>query len=106
MSWTIEYLPEAKADLLRLDNSVRPEVVKGIRKVARKPEADGYGKPLGNTGTGDLSGLFKIKLKRAGLRVVYALQRKGEVMHIVIISAREDDTVYKEAEKRRKKHNL
>lgn len=106
MSWTIEYLPEAKADLARLDNSVRPEVVKGIRKVAQSPGADGYGKPLGNTDTSGLAGLFKIKLKRAGLRVVYALQLRGEVMHIIVISAREDDAVYREAEKRRKKHDL
>lgn len=38
--------------------------------------------------------------------MVYALQRIEEKMTIIIISARADDFVYYEAEKRRKKHDL
>lgn len=67
---------------------------------------DGYGKPLGNFAGSKLAGLYKIKFKKAGLRVVYALQRMEERMVVVIISARADDFVYYEAEKRRKKHDL
>ena len=103
MNWEIRFLPEAEDDLASLNQSVRPEVLKGIRKVAQNPGyPDGYGKPLGNFAGSKLAGLYKIKFKKAGLRVVYALQR----MVVVIISARADDFVYYEAEKRKKKHDL
>ena len=107
MNWEIRFLPEAEDDLASLNQSVRPEVLKGIRKVAQNPTyPDGYGKPLGNFAGSKLAGLYKIKFKKAGLRVVYALQRVEERMIVVIISARADDFVYYEAEKRRKKHDL
>ena len=107
MSWEIRFLPEAEDDLASLNQSVRPEILKGIRNVAQNPGyPDGYGKPLGNFAGSRLAGLYKNKFKKAGLRVVYALQRIEEKMTIIIISARADDFVYYEAEKRRKKHDL
>ncbi len=105
--WKLEFLPEAIQDLKELDGSVAGQVVKAIRKVCQSPvDPDGYGKPLGHTGGTDLSGLYKIKLKKTGLRVVYALRMKDGVMCVVIISARADSEVYRDAEKRRKTHSL
>lgn len=105
MSWLIEYLPEALEEFQKLDNSVRSQIVKGIRKVSQNPLPDyqgGYGKPLNN----NLSGLMKIKFKKIGLRVVYAIETDNNIMKIVIISARADSQVYNEAEIRRKAYNL
>ena len=51
-------------------------VAKALKKVQQNPVSiydGGYGKPLGNKGGTDLTGLFKIKLRAAGLRVVYKL---------------------------------
>ncbi len=107
MTWQIEYIPEAVEDLRLLERSVRPQVLKGIRKVAQNPDyPNGYGKPLGNFAGSSLSGLFKIKFQKIGLRVVYALKRQGNVMLIVVISARADNLVYTEAERRRARHDL
>lgn len=109
MNWSIEFLPEAQDDLNRLDGSVRPQILKGIRKVSQNPLSDssgGYGKPLGNQSGTDLSGLMKIKFKKVGIRVVYKVENDINVMKIVIISARADNQVYEEAEKRRKKYDL
>ncbi len=107
MTWQIRFLPEAENDLASLNQSVRPEILKGIRKVAQNPGyPDGYGKPLGNFAGSKLAGLYKIKFKKAGLRVVYALQKQDDAMIIIIISARADDRVYYEAEKRRNLHGL
>ena len=64
MSWSVEFLEEAKKDLKRLDRGVQTQVVKGIKKVAQNPVSiheGGYGKPLGNKNNTDLTGLFKIK---------------------------------------------
>lgn len=106
-AWNVQYLPEAEQDLKRLDRSVLAEVLKGISKVAQNPVyPNGYGKPLGNLAGVDLSGLYKIKFKKSGLRVVYALTVQNGVMTVIIISARADNAVYEEAEKRRNKYHF
>ena len=84
-------------------------MLKGIRKVAGNPVSvneGGYGKPLGNKNGNDLTGLFKIKFQNSGLRVVYQLIVSDTVMKIIVISARTDEQVYKEAARRRMKHEL
>lgn len=102
--WTIEYRPEAQDDLEHLDGSQRKKVLAAICKVASNPlpKADGgYGAPLGNKNGNNLTGLFKIKLLKEGLRIVYELEQN--TMEIIVISVRDDETVYKIAQKRRPK---
>ena len=102
MKWTVEYIKEAQKDLRKLDPYVRKLVLKAIDKTAERPlpPPDGIGKSLGNHASSKLSGFYKIKLKNLGYRVVYDLVRDGSVMKIIIISVRDDETVYKEAERR------
>lgn len=102
MKWTVEYIKEAQKDLRRLDPYVRKLVLKAIDKTAERPlpPPEGIGKPLGNHASSRLSGFYKIKLKNLGYRVVYDLVREGSVMKIIIISVRDDEAVYKEAERR------
>ena len=64
------------------------------------PPSDGIGKPLGNHSTSKLSGFYKIKLRNLGYRVVYSLVKDKETMKVIVISIRDDDAVYKEAERR------
>lgn len=69
MTWNIEFLKEAEKDLNDLDGSVKKQVLKGIQKVSQNPLPDfqgGYGKPLGNLGGTNLSGLMKIKFRKIG----------------------------------------
>ena len=104
--WTIKYHPEALKELDNLDGSVRNQVLKGIIKVSANPVSQsegGYGKPLGNKGGTNLTGFYKIKFKRIGIRVVYKLI-KDEItneMYILVISARADEQVYKLADTRK-----
>ena len=102
MKWTVEYIKEAQKDLRKLDPYVRKLVLKAIEKTAERPlpPPDGIGKPLGNHALSKLSGFYKIKLKNLGYRVVYGLIREGGIMKIIIISVRDDEAVYKEAERR------
>lgn len=106
MKWDIEFLPEADDEFSKLDGAVKPIVTKALIKVATNPGPDGYGKPLQNQDQSKLAGLLKIKLKRTGLRVVYKLIQDVHEMKIIIISARADDAVYKDAAKRREKYGL
>ena len=102
MKWKIEYIKEAQKDLKRLDLYNRKIIVKAIEKTAERPlpPPDGIGKPLGNHSTSKLSGFYKIKLRNLGYRVVYSLVRDKETMKVIVISIRDDDAVYKEAERR------
>ena len=109
MNWEIEYLPEVLDDLKHLDNSVKGQIKKGIEKVAGNPVSKtegGYGIPLGNKQGIGLAGLYKIKFKGIGQRVVYALKRTETTMTVVVIAAREDEKVYREARKRRQQNKL
>ncbi len=109
MTWKLEYLPEALEDLSALDNSIRQPVIKGIRKVQQNPvskEEGGYGTPLGNKEGNNLTGLFKIKFLKYGVRVVYKLERQANLMKIVVVSVRAENRVYDEAGSRRIKHKF
>jgi mRNA interferase RelE/StbE len=97
MNWKIEYVKEALKDLKSLDHSQRLQVLKAIDKVSQNPLPNfegGYGKPLGNKSNTNLTGYFKIKLLKLGIRIVYGLVKEQGIMKIIVISIREDETVY------------
>ena len=107
MNWTLKFLPEAQKDFEQLAGNQKLLVAKALDKVVQNPVSiyeGGYGKPLGSKSGTDLSGLLKIKLRDAGLRIVYKLVRTETSMLVIVIGARADDAVYKIAEKRAHKH--
>ena len=109
MNWKLEYLPEAEDDFKALDGSQRNLVLKAIKKVRQNPlpaDENGYGKLLGNQNGKNLAGLLKIKLRAAGIRVVYRLQRTETAMLVIVIGVRADEEVYEIAQKRAAKHHL
>ncbi len=109
MTWSVEFLEEAQKDMKKLDHSARVQVLKGINKVKVNPlskDEGGYGKPLGNKSGTNLTNLFKIKFRDLGIRVVYKVERVDGIMKIIVVSARTDEQVYKEAAKRREKYDM
>ena len=109
MIWEVKYLPEAENDYDALARNQQIIVAKAIKKVKTNPLSvyeGGYGKPLGHKGETNLTSLLKIKFRDLGIRVVYKIEHTDTIMKIIIVSARTDDQVYKEAQKRRLKHGL
>ncbi|WP_455719590.1 type II toxin-antitoxin system RelE family toxin [Agathobacter sp.] len=109
MTWGVEFLEEAEKDLKKLDHSAQVQILKGLLKVSKNPlpaAEGGYGKPLGNKSGSNLTNLMKIKFRDLGIRVVYKVERVDGVMKIIVVSARTDEQVYKEAAKRRDKYDL
>lgn len=93
----------------KLERSASLQVLKGIQKVSQNPlpiQEGGYGKPLGNKNGANLTNLLKIKFRDLGIRVVYKVERMEDVMKIIVVSARTDEQVYREAAKRREKYEL
>lgn len=105
--WKIKFSLEAENDIKRIDNSLKSQIYAGIKKVSMNPLPNtegGYGKPLGNIDGTDLTVFFKIKYRGIGIRVVYTIVRKSEVMNIIVVSTRSDNYSYKLAEKRKNKY--
>lgn len=102
-SYSYKLIPAAKRDLDSLDGSQKKAVLKALDKLVLNPKSifdGGYGQPLGNKGSTKLSGLLKIKLRGAGIRIVYDLVEKDGVVCVIVIGLRKDEEVYKEAAKR------
>lgn len=105
--WNIKFCPESIKDMKKLDNSLKKQVLVGIRKVSKNPLPQsevGYGKTLGNIQGTELTGFFKIIYRGIGIRVVYTLVKKGNIMNIIVVSIREDSESYKKAQKRKDKY--
>lgn len=109
MSWGVVYLPEAEKDILALARNQQIIVHKAIKKVKQNPlpqSEGGYGKPLGHKRGTNLTNFFKIKLRGAGIRIVYKLVRIERQMLIVVVGVREDEEVYEIASKRKNLYKL
>ena len=109
MSWSVAFLPEAVKDLDKLSRSQQAMVKKAIQKVQTNPlpqNEGGYGKPLGHKHGLNLTNLLKIKLRGAGIRIVYKILRTDSQMLIIVVGIREDEEVYEIAHSRRSKHDL
>lgn len=109
MSWNVVYLPEAEKDILALARNRQLLVNKAIKKVKKNPlpqSEGGYGKPLGHKQGTNLTNFLKIKLRGAGIRIVYKLVRTDRQMLVVVVGVREDEEVYEIAAKRKYLYNL
>ncbi len=103
-AWELAFLDEALQDLRKLDGSQRKRVLKAIERVRANPlpkSEGGYGTPLGNKMSYDLTGLLKVKLRADGIRMVYKVYRQEGMMLVVIIGVREDAEVYRDAARRK-----
>jgi len=103
--WDVRYTKEAVNDRTALNTSARNQVDKAIRKVSQNPlpkSEGGYGTPLGSKRGNNLTGLYRIKLQKLGIRIVYKIIRENKIMKIIVIALRADDEVYEIAAKRNK----
>jgi len=96
--YEIKYHPFVEQDLKKLNNSVRIEVFKKIKKIQISPE---LGEALGNKNGLNLAGLKKMYVAKKQIRIVYEIIEAIVVIKVLAVGKREDMQVYKEANKRR-----
>ena len=104
--WNVIFTDDALNDFRKLSGNEKNEVSKAIKKFSQNPlpkSEGGYGNPLGNKGNRNLTNYYKIKLLKAGIRIIYKLVKTEQGMIIIVIGARSDDEVYDIASKRIKK---
>src|SRR5690606_41101051 len=78
----------------KLPVSIRDQLKKKLAKVVEQPHIPK------NMLKGDLAGCYKIKLLKAGLRLVYQVKDDHVVILVITVGKRADSIVYDEAKKR------
>ena len=96
--YKIEQHPRVKEDLKALNNSIRIEVFKKLKKLSLAPE---LGVLLGNKNNINLTGLRKVYVAKKQIRIVYEVIESMLIIHVVAIGKRENMEVYKEALQRK-----
>lgn len=97
MSYKVSLTPDAARDFRNLDQSVKDQVAKQLRKLETSPQ---LGEPLGCRAGLDLTGCYKLYAARKTVRIVYRILEMQIIVEIVAIGKREDLAVYREAVKR------
>ncbi len=95
--YDIQFHPLVEDDLKKLNNSVRIEVFKKLKKIQTSPE---LGELLGNKNGMNLSGFRKMYVAKKQVRIVYQIIDSLVIVKVLVIGKREDMVVYKEATKR------
>lgn len=94
MNWIIEFRPQALRELKKLDPELKRQVLARLESRLVEPEV-----PKSRL-SGASSDTYKIKLKRAGLRIVYqVLPQAGKIR--VLAVGRRDSEIYKVALERK-----
>lgn len=96
--YEIKFHPLVEDDLKKLNNSVRIEVFKKLKKIQSSPE---LGELLGNKNGMNLSGFRKMYAAKKQIRIVYEIVESMVLVKVIVIEKREDMIVYKEAEQRK-----
>jgi len=96
--YEIKFHPLVESDLKELNNSVRIEVFKKLKKVQQSPE---IGELLGNKNNMNLTGLRKVYVYKKQVRIVYEIRDNILVVNVIAIGKREEMEVYKKAQQRR-----
>ncbi len=96
--YDIQFHPLVEDDLKKLNNSVRIEVFKKLKKIQTSPE---LGELLGNKNDMNLSSLRKMYVAKKQIRIVYEIVESMIVVKVLVVGKREDMEVYKQAELRK-----
>ena len=93
---------EAADDYRKLDGSLKKWVDKAVERLEEKDVQ--IGKKLNNNSYSNLAGFKELKNNKLGIRLIFKETSKNqiEIIEIVAIGKREDEKVFKIAEKRRR----
>lgn len=97
--YEIKLHPKIENDLKELDNSLKIQVFKQLKKLQTSPE---LGVPLGNRNNMDLSGFRKVYAAKKKVRIVYEIERDVLTIFVIAIGKRDEMEVYKKAFERLK----
>lgn len=93
MTYKLRFKEKALEEWNNLDQTIREQFAKKLRGLKENPRID-------SARLSSLKNCYKIKLRKAGYRLVYEVREQEVVILIVAIGKRERNQVYKTAAKR------
>ena len=93
MPYKLVFKEQAKKEWDKLDEPVRKQFAAKLKERLDEPRIE-------NSRLSGMSDCYKIKLRRAGFRLVYQVRDNELVVSIVAVGKRERNFVYKQAIKR------
>lgn len=90
-TYQLHFIPAALKEWKALDGSIKAPLRRALKRRLQQPHVPGAA--LGN----DLKGCYKIKLRKQGYRLVYAVQDTKLVVLVLSVDRRDDMTVYRSA---------
>lgn len=81
------------AEWEKLPSAIRDQLKKKLSKIIQQPHVPK------NILRGDLAGCYKIKLLKAGVRLVYQVRDDQVIILLITVGKRADNIVYNEAKK-------
>ncbi len=90
-SYRLKFVPQALAEWHALDGSVKEVLRKALKKRLVQPHVPGARL------RGDLSGCYKIKLKKHGYRLIYSVEDDALVVLVLAVDRRDDAVAYRSA---------
>lgn len=91
MTYAIKVHEDFVAELAKLDSSVKQQLRKKLDKVIENPHIPK------NRLSGDLHNCYKIKLQKAGVRLVYQVNDQEIYILLLTVGRRADNEVYRTA---------
>jgi len=93
MTYKLVFKEQAKKEWDKLDGPVRKQFASKLKERLRDPRIE-------SSRLSGMSDCYKIKLRRAGFRIVYQVRDNELVVSVVAVGKRERNFVYKQAVKR------
>jgi mRNA interferase RelE/StbE len=95
MTYKLKFLPSAKKEWDKLDNSIKSQFKCKLEKCLENPHIPA------NRLTG-FDYAYKIKLRSAGYRLVYEVDDQEIIVFVIAVGKRENNSVYDKARDRKK----
>lgn len=92
--YALAFLPDALGEWRALDGAVKKQFEAQLRRRLLQPHVPG------SELRGPLRGYYKIKLRRAGYRLIYRVEDARVIVTVVAVGLRADDAVYVAAVRR------
>lgn len=93
MTYRLKFLPSAKKEWDRLDNSIQSQFKSKLKKCLENPHI-----PANKLHNFDYA--YKIKLRSAGYRLVYEVDDNEIIVFVIAVGKRENNSVYHKAKAR------
>jgi mRNA interferase RelE/StbE len=92
--YSLKIYQSAEKDWAALDSGMRDNFLKILERRLIEPRV------VSAQLSGNLAGMYKIKLQKAGFRLVYEVQDEGFILWVVAVGKRADGAVYRAAAER------